>query len=577
MKIIRIEKTFNLKGLGDSERELLEGHSYLFSDLLVTQLSYIMPENVGIVFNIDNYYREYKGESLDGKKLLCWRHGGIGDLMFMMPPLRILKNKYPTCTITVGVGRMYLPIFENIPYIDYVVKLPLDVKHMEEADYHLHFEKIIENSTPAKYMNAYDLYLARFKINPEEVSPHEKRPDVFLTTVEEKYAEKIIEDYFHGVVDTIVGIQIAASSPIRTFPQTKTFTVIRELINRGIGVVLFGGPNQLKDCVKFKEALKDDKDIVVKGRTFKPTDLVISGPELQFTLRHSMAILKHLDVVVAPDSALIHMAAGVGVPIVGLYGPFLSFLRMKYYNNAIGFNASPVCSPCFQHTHTPCMKGSPSPCFSLIDPEQILVAINVLLNRAQGKVLPDVDKIQYNKFSNVIGSCIPFMNGRGIDLGSGYPTYKAALGLYSQVTTVDQNPLCQPDIIGNMFEDTTWVKAGFFDHKYDFVISSFSVNTKEELEALVITAKALIKDSGGFLILYVGNGTITSQIDTNAGTMSNYLIDYTKSKILVEDITSVIADGWKKCYEQMPTVSIATENFDIIKTNFGILTVLQKL
>ena len=43
-----------------------------------------------------NYYREYNGESLDGKTILIWRNGGIGDIIFIQPIMRYLKFKYPS-------------------------------------------------------------------------------------------------------------------------------------------------------------------------------------------------------------------------------------------------------------------------------------------------------------------------------------------------------------------------------------------------------------------------------------------------------------------------------------------------
>ena len=79
-----------------------------------------------------------------------------------------------------------------------------------------------------------------------------------------------------------------------------------------------------------------------------------------------------MDCFIAPDSMFIHIAGALGIPVIGIYGPFHSNVRMKYFKNAVGIDIDCGCSPCFKHGHHPCPKGNPSPCFSLISEDNIL-------------------------------------------------------------------------------------------------------------------------------------------------------------------------------------------------------------
>lgn len=560
MKFVEIKKDgLTMEKGAPWQKTLKVGKKYLVSDLIHQQLMYIMPDHISKhVTPLEQVYRQYNGEDLNGKTLLIWRHGGIGDLLFMMPPLRLLKVKYPESKILVGIGGKYIDLYRHIPYVDEIHQLPFDIETLDLADYHLHFENIIEGNPRAEYTNAYDLFLEKFGFDPSEIPPYEKIADVFLNEKEKEWAEKIIKSWGINDEDILVGLQIAASSPIRTFPEDKT-TQIANVISREPNgkVILFGSGAQKQLAEGIKKSLHAEHQ-----------DRIFMSAEYGFSLRQTMAITRHCDLVIAPDSAMIHIAGALRVPVIGLYGPFLADLRMRYYYDALALNATPACAPCFTHDHDPCKKGNPSPCFSLIDICQIMFAIELMLNKTGKKSMPDIKRLQKSIFNQVIDKAKPYMKGKGLDVGSGYQKYDESY----DITRIDVNPLVDPDAIADFLVPNFEV-----DDEINYIISSYSVNTSLDLNEFMNKVNNVLA-TNGYLILYVGDSHIISKA-SGKQILSRYLLDYLKSEL----DRDIIMDEMKKFHnfelveEDIPNPNALEEEvMQIFDTKYGIFQVWRK-
>ena len=60
-------------------------------------------------------------------------------------------------------------------------------------------------------------------------------------------------------------------------------------------------------------------------------------------------MLADCDAVIAPDSALCHVAGALGLPTVALYGPFPSALRTDNAPSISAIDGKAPCAPCFWH------------------------------------------------------------------------------------------------------------------------------------------------------------------------------------------------------------------------------------
>jgi ADP-heptose:LPS heptosyltransferase len=66
----------------------------------------------------------------------------------------------------------------------------------------------------------------------------------------------------------------------------------------------------------------------------------------KFDFNQFISLLKLSDLVVSADTAPVHLASCLSVPIVGLYGPNTPFLYGPWGDNNIWFYKKLDCSPC---------------------------------------------------------------------------------------------------------------------------------------------------------------------------------------------------------------------------------------
>ena len=150
-------------------QRLLKKNKYVMSLSVYRQLHF--SENYGGKVlrpsgkRFNDLYKPYNGQNLDGKRLLIWRTGGIGDLCFIQPNMIHLKETYPTCEIYFACGPQYHAMVETWDCIDKLITLPFNYLQLVRADYHMTFEGVIEiigGETDRKYDDEIGLNLLKF-------------------------------------------------------------------------------------------------------------------------------------------------------------------------------------------------------------------------------------------------------------------------------------------------------------------------------------------------------------------------------------------------------------------------------
>jgi len=313
-----------------------------------------------------NIYRPYQGQNLDGKSLLVFRTGGIGDLLFIQPNLKYLKKQYPNCIIKFACGPQYQPMVETWDCIDEVLDLPFTLKELTSSDYHALFEGVIERCKLAHTVNAYNLFSDWLELHlPDELLVPEQKPKADkVQFCLEKLAEWGVEPKKFLIT------QLRASSPIRTPRPQFWAKVINEATSRGYDVLITDNPRQEKHVQEFI-----DKFITDKHRVF-------NFCKESKTLDYSIALASLASCVIATDSALSHIAASLDTPCYGIFGPFPGHIRLKTYPKAKWVDAERDCAPCYIHGHTPCPQAGQdgfSPCYDAIDIKKVLDEVEELI------------------------------------------------------------------------------------------------------------------------------------------------------------------------------------------------------
>lgn len=155
-----------------------------------------------------------------------------------------------------------------------------------------------------------------------------------------------------------IGIAPFAAHPGKIYPLEKMHQVAQELVKRGCRVFLFGAGKSEKECLS---AWADGKDIV-------STCGQLGG------LHNEMLLMSRLDAMLAMDSANMHIAAIVGIPIVSVWGathPKTGFTAWQQPISNIIQRAELECRPCSIYGKKPCQFGDLR-CMALIKPEDII-------------------------------------------------------------------------------------------------------------------------------------------------------------------------------------------------------------
>ena len=324
----------------------------------------------------------YAGEDLNGKKLVVFRNGGIGDLLFISASLKKLKEKYPDASITLITNGYYAKLLKCDASYE-MGTFPLLEEKVQEFDYCLYFQSLIESNPSAEHENAYDLFAKACHLDPSV----DYKPAVNISTFDLERAKvaklSAIEFYQQNVEfvpdqDIIhVCIQIAASVTKRSIPL-PVYVNLMNALPKNYVFWFFGSENQngmINDLIQNVPQ--------VAGRIF-------NGSETMPTLTQMAAFLSIADLVIGPDSSLLHIAGALDTPLIGLYGPFPSALRIATYKNAVGIDSNSNCefargefASCFSHGNGGCelskkILSGLSPCMELIHSHHILDAMNRL-------------------------------------------------------------------------------------------------------------------------------------------------------------------------------------------------------
>jgi len=372
MKIASVVKDFDINYRGRTKK-MQVGHKYVLSDPNAQDLKASFPDKIEYIRPFDiSSYKKYNGETLDNKSIVFWRTGGFGDLLFISSAVKYLKLKYPTCKIIFATSLVFVDVIADNIYIDDLELLPLDLEVLQKTDFHIMFEGLIEQGKPGKMFNAYDLVFGHMKLPIEDNSI--KKPHVDLSKDRVRDVEEWFKDLGVTDKDIKIAIQLKSSSPVRNYPLDKMEKLVNILLNldKRIKIFYLSGPTD-KELEKLLPETERTKYIFRENRDF----------------RFTMAAVSKMDLAISVDSVLVHLAAALAIPIIGIYGPFPSKIRMVYYKNAVGIDPRTNCGPCCTHGSYPCERcnsNGESLCFHLIDNERDILPEVKLLLSLSGKI-----------------------------------------------------------------------------------------------------------------------------------------------------------------------------------------------
>jgi len=309
------------------------------------------------------FFKFWKGEDLNNKKLLCWLYGGgIGDLIFVQPILRYIKEKYPKCILRLAHPARHNVFSKKWDFIDELYPTPMSETPFITSDYHLHFDGLIGKCKESETVNIYEILAkwANLDIPKEKLRPIQQLDETKMKNSIKFLSEKKIDKNF-------LILQLRASTVLRTPRLEFWLEMLNELVNNNIPVMFVDVPK-----------VAGDIDEVIK-KCDRP-ELVYNFSPYSKTIGDAMAMINFSNLVVAVDTGLIHIATALGKPVYGIYGPFPGKIRLGTYDKCYWVDTPCECAPCVTHGYTPCknaVDGYPI-CYDKINIKELVNNIKIL-------------------------------------------------------------------------------------------------------------------------------------------------------------------------------------------------------
>lgn len=268
----------------------------------------------------------------------------IGDLVCLTPALMALQQAYPAAELSVVTSTISGPVLEHFPALKRLILLDKEALHsslkaqltaarelrQERFDTAILFHNSFVSALlafmsriPCRAGYSKDLRDPLLTIAVPPPRPHRLHlvdqrlhllrqlglatrivPPVYA--VDQAAARETVARLLPGLAAAtrVLALVVGASWPTKPWPPARLEALCRKLPRGSCEVLLLGGPGQ-EDA-----AARIASDVVTVHNLVGKTDLQQLGH-----------LLWRADAVVTPDSGPMHMAAGLGKPVIALFGP----------------------------------------------------------------------------------------------------------------------------------------------------------------------------------------------------------------------------------------------------------------
>ena len=301
------------------------------------------------------------------KKILIIRLSSIGDIVLTTPVIRCLKKQLPNAEIHFLTKKAFFPVVEHNPYIDKIHCLNSDLKEVVEELKLENFDWIVDlhkNIRSKRIIRALKKEHSCFpKLNLRKWwyvrTKRNCMPDVHIV---ERYFKAVemwnVEndnlglDYFTGTQDTAalpegfdkyIAIVCGAAHATKQIPTEKIDYLCSAIRSK---IVLIGGKADA-EAVGFLEEKYPEKVFNGCGK---------------FSLNQSATLIKNAELVVTPDTGMMHIASAFQQKVLSVWGNTVPEFGMYPYIPRKGENVSVYevenlsCRPCSKIGYDKCPK-----------------------------------------------------------------------------------------------------------------------------------------------------------------------------------------------------------------------------
>lgn len=327
-------------------------------------------------------------------KIIVIRYGALGDTIFMSSILSPLRAQYPHARIDLCLARGMDALFQHDPRVNHCYTLkssaqptvinPDKIKLISQS-WQSPYDKLIlldgasKSQWLAKWIKAKEKYIVDNLAQEKHIVDcyrefyprfidakflDDANPKLMLADHDGLTKFKLKPPY---VVFATTNSSTAKTTRknFRAWPREYWQQLIKQASARGQQIVLLSGKHPVESQFVHELGPFADNVFNLAGKT---------------SLADLIDIIDHASALVCTDTGPCHIAAALGTPIVGVYGP-TGFNDtgpyIKHGQAATILNSGRPCSPCYDtRAYDDCQKNL---CMYDIKPEQVIEALDSIL------------------------------------------------------------------------------------------------------------------------------------------------------------------------------------------------------
>jgi heptosyltransferase-2 len=326
--------------------------------------------------------------------LLLVRFSSIGDIILTTPLLRAIRRRHPGSRITVLTKDAYRPLLGDNPQVNVVLgmdsKRPLASvaaelraeRYTHLLDLHGSLRSWALRALVPGHWRGYSkhrlsravLIRAKRNIYPNtgpvaeryfeaardlDVAPDGNPPEFFLNHKARAAAAAWLAGVGIAADRPMVAVAPGAAHATKRWPREHWRALIEQLVEEGFDIAVVGGEN----------------DAPLASRLVEVSPTRVASAAGKFGLQETGAILETACAVVSGDTGVMHMATGVGTPVVALFGPTVEPFGFFPYSNVARVLELPLpCRPCSSQGTARCPLGHHR-CLRDLLPDQVHQAV----------------------------------------------------------------------------------------------------------------------------------------------------------------------------------------------------------
>jgi lipopolysaccharide heptosyltransferase II len=301
-------------------------------------------------------------------RILILKLSAIGDCLVASPLARALRERYPEAHLAWAVQSKAKTVVEGNPYLDEVIVQEKGLGGLIQTMGQVRrarFDAVLDvqgalKSAPISWATRAKWRVVSSRAEPiarrvanrvvpmptppphalEQylrvasalgIDPQTPRRLVLATNESEAaWADAFWKD--NGMPERIVALNPGSARPIKAWPAAHFIELAHLLESRGIRTLLIGGPTDRETVAQIESAVQP-RPFNAAGKT---------------NLRQLGALLKKCSLLVSADTGPMHIAAGVGTPVVALFGPTDPRRTGPIGENHVVLTRNLPCRPCFQ-------------------------------------------------------------------------------------------------------------------------------------------------------------------------------------------------------------------------------------